>query len=475
MPRLPVYWLTAGLLAAAMTSQTLNQQWSGDAQAHAAAITELVLRPGSPDEPFVGGVDPSPYLSPWSLSWGLVATVTGWDSYTTLVAAALVNLVLLLVAFRVFVGHVGFDDRGAAIALVCVVALWGLSPWRWSGFINLNSLGFGLAYPSITAYALMLLTWTLVLRYLRRERSPALVAASVLMAIIALSHPFTALITGLGVVALLVAAAPRRRQVLAVGFSMLAAGALALLWPWYSLIDAALAGDAYQAIHRTFYEPAALVRLALLLVAVPVLVGRWRSNRRDLFVWFTILGLATYLVGWLADVSSLGRVIPLLVLGPQLAVAAWLSTRGRPDVVHDRSSWFVVAGWVAIAAGVLACLPGLTRAVPAALLPDSAEEALRFRDHPGSRELERQVPAGDTVLVTDQDVARGLVAVGRRVVSTPYIQPLIPDAAERSTTSATFTSLSPADRREAIDRYGIDWVARLAPDGEWTASRPTIR
>jgi hypothetical protein len=37
------------------------------------------------------------------------------------------------------------NPHAAFYALVFTLVLWGLSPWRWSGFLNLNSLGFGLA------------------------------------------------------------------------------------------------------------------------------------------------------------------------------------------------------------------------------------------------------------------------------------------------------------------------------------------
>jgi hypothetical protein len=443
-----------------LVSHTINRQWSGDAPAHAAAVTEMSLRPWSPEEPFIGGDVDSPYLNPWSLVWGLVARLTGWTAYDVLVVAGLANLVLILVAFRLFTRAVGMTDAAAAVGLLSAVVLWGWSPWRWSGFISLNSLGFGLPYPSATCFALMLLLWTATLRYLRHRRWRQLVAIVLLMLFVVLSHPFTAVSTAIGVAAMLVASASSRRDAVVVSAAVVVGGVASLAWPYYSVADAAAGGGLYESVHATFYEPDALARIALLLVAAPALLARGRDNRRDPLVWLFIAGACAYLLGWALGVNSLGRVLPVVVLGPQLALATRLVESASS---RDWKVWRVAAAG-ALVLGVAATLPGLTRAVPAVLLDEQQEASLRFRQPAGADVLAGVVAPGEVVLTPDTMLARALVARGVRVVAPPFIQPLIADAAERSAAVAAYRTMSERARREVVEQYGVDWV--MLPSGE---------
>jgi hypothetical protein len=68
----------------------------------------------------------------------------GMGPIGALSVAAILNLVLFLVGFRLLVTRLVGNPHAAFYALVFTLVLWGLSPWRWSGFLNLNSLGFGL-------------------------------------------------------------------------------------------------------------------------------------------------------------------------------------------------------------------------------------------------------------------------------------------------------------------------------------------
>lgn len=454
MRRPSPYLIVCGALGAVLASQTLNRQWSGDVSAHAAAITEMAARPWTPEEPFIGGDVDSPYLSPWSLVWGLMARLSGWTAYDVLVLSGLVNLVLILVAFRLFTRALGLSDAAAAVGLISAVVLWGLSPWRWSGFISLNSLGFGLPYPSATCFALMLVVWTLVLRYLARHRRRDLAAIAALTALIVLSHPFSALNMAIGVVALLVAFNRSLRDVPAIGTAVLTGGLASLLWPYYSVVEAAAGGGLYEGVHAPFYEPEALTRIALLAVALPALLKRGREDRRDPLVWLFVVGAAVYGLGWVVGVNSLGRVLPVVMLGPQLALAAQLvesaPTRGW-------QVWRVAAAG-ALVLGLVATLPGLTRAIPAVLLDEQQQASLRFRQPASDGMLDREVAPGDVVLTSQITLARGLVARGVRVVAPPYIQPLITDADERRDTSAVFWSLTSEQQRVVILRYEVDWV-----------------
>jgi hypothetical protein len=445
--------VVAAGIAVLMTSHVMNRQWGSDAEAHMAAIAEMAVRPWSPEEPFVGGHIASPYLNPWTLLWGLVSRAVGWSAPDVMVVSGLVNLFLILIGLWLFAKELGASDRTVTWTLGSVVVLWGISPWRWSGFINLNSLGFMLPYPSGTAFALMLFAWVLTMRLVRAPRVTMAFALAIIMAFLALSHPFTAFNAAVGILALVVSGVRSLRPIVVIGLAGGVALLLSLAWPYYSLVDMAGAGEAFDPLHATFYEPLAVLRLCLLVVALPLLVRRWRTSRRDPLVWLTILAAAVYLLGWVVGVDSLGRVIPLLVLGPQLAVAFALG-QGLPS--HSRL-WRATA-LAALVVGLAACLPGLTRSIPAVALSDSAKESLKFVDSPRAVPFVDVVQPGATVLVQDGDLAAGWVARGVRVVAPPYAQPLIKDSQARQSAVQAFATAAESVQRATILRYGVTWV-----------------
>ena len=53
----------------------------------------------------------------------------------------------------VLVRGFGGNRTTALLLLVFTLLLWGVTPWRWSGFLSANSFGFGLPYPSAFATA----------------------------------------------------------------------------------------------------------------------------------------------------------------------------------------------------------------------------------------------------------------------------------------------------------------------------------
>ena len=123
--------------------------WRGDVSSdfweHAAVVRELAAHPLSPEHPLFSVNATHAYFTPYHLAVALAARVTGLPAMAALSAAGLVNLVLLVLAFRLFL--VRLLPRGEATApyaLLFAFFLWGREPWMWSGFLHLGMLGYSI-------------------------------------------------------------------------------------------------------------------------------------------------------------------------------------------------------------------------------------------------------------------------------------------------------------------------------------------
>lgn len=157
------YLILGTLLFALMLSRTVNGQWDGDFWEHSAVVRELATHPFAPQHPQLLLAAPHAFFTPYALVLGWVSRLTGWDAISTLALAGLVNLLLFLYSLRAFVSAL-LNSAAAFYTLLLLLLLWGISPWYYSGFFHLGALGFVLPYPSTFATALVLLSFSIVLR-----------------------------------------------------------------------------------------------------------------------------------------------------------------------------------------------------------------------------------------------------------------------------------------------------------------------
>ena len=196
------------------------------------------------------------------LGLGVLTRITGWASITTLQLAAIGNLCLFLVTFELFVTELTRRRLAAFFALLATLFLWGIGPWRWSGFLNLNSIGFELPFPSMFATGLTLVVGWALLRFAKSGSPWWLVVVGLGMAVGAVSHPYTA---GWASVMLLAARCVhrrlcRRRSPRSVPLLVMAActAGLVLAWPYYPFLELGNRGDAaYSGVMNVMYRSVA--------------------------------------------------------------------------------------------------------------------------------------------------------------------------------------------------------------------------
>jgi hypothetical protein len=367
------YLIVSVALFALLAVQTLNREWSTDHWFHQAAVETLSRAPFDPPNALLGDDTPCEYFSPYSVGQALVMRATGSSSIVVLQVFALANLVLLLVTFRLFVTELIGRKNVAAYALIATLVFWGLSPWRWSGVLNLNSIGFGLHYPSTFATALSLLSGWALLRYDTTGRVFWLPVIGSCVVVVVLSHPFT----GMWTVAMLAALVLHRRllrrpAVLALGVTAALAVLAAVAWPYYSIVDLASAGAYFSENHRALYDGIPL-RLIAILPGLVVIVRRFARDHTDPLALMFAFGVVLYSLGPVLDDPNFGRALPFVVFPVHIGLGiliADLLERGH-QVSRPLALWVVVSA----AIGLVGVVPGLARMVPNAIVPDDFEQS----------------------------------------------------------------------------------------------------
>lgn len=462
------YLLASLALFALMTIQTLNEQWSLDFWGHSAVVRELATHPSDPMHPMLLLDAPHPNFSPYLLAVGWLGRLLRVGPIPALQIVGLVNLVLFLVGFRLFVLRLTESKRAPFYALLFAVILWGPSSWRWSGFINLNSLGFGLPFPSMFAVAVTLLAMVALIDFLDRPHVARLAALTIAAALVLLTHPITAIIGGIFAVALVVADFKTRRwrRYIALLGAASAGLLLTLAWPYFPLLrvltdPALVAGQNIDS--RPLYEQV-LQRSLPALLMLPFLAIRMRANWRDPLGLAFTGGLLLYLWGAVTQQFVYGRMLALPMLVLHIAFAGFVAEfedLARRGGVRRRVVAAGIAGIsILLAMGLIGASAALVRMVPSPLLP------VNLRDDP------RLAKVSDTygfltgctgqydVILTDLGLSSVVVPTfGGKVVAPPGPTAFVPDWEMRAADVKTyFRTSSSAQRRRILDKHNVSFV-----------------
>jgi hypothetical protein len=447
------YLLIAGAVTVLAVAFAVRHPWSADFGVHAATVERLRENLTHPGNPLVAADGPSPYYSPYPLMLALLARLTGLSAVTLLAIAGPLVIVLLLWGLRAFVRTLSDRPLAPVLALVFLLVLWGLQPRVWSGFFSLWALPFVAAFPSTLALALTLLLWAGLTRDPGRWRW---IGLGVLAALVVLIHPFTAVMAGLGALALVAGRARRLsrggwlRLAGAVGVAALAVA----VWPYYPFTALLPASQALDSIHRPLYDRPWLF-FGLLVLTLPALWVRWRRDRLDPLVLLFAGAAVLVALGWVTGRYALGRLWPAVALAGQLALAVELARARR---------WLPVAA-VACAVGLVVQGSNLLYLVP---VPPKVHTATHmYVDWPTYSWIARYTRPGDVLLTSDFYAVRSVGAYGLYTVAPAWPDPFLPDEAQRRSDLLVMLrgSTDAVTRAALFRRYHVRWV--LAMPNRW--------
>jgi hypothetical protein len=466
--RPPPYLLVSILVLVLLTLIALRRPWVGDFGLHAAVIERLredLLDPGNPQ---VDAEVPSPYFSPYMLVLALAARAMGISGQTALTLAAPFCAVLLLYALWRFV-RVFTESRWApVVALATVLLLWGPHVTAFSGFLALRGLPLITPYPSTLATALMLLCWVIAWTAVEQPTLPRWLSVGLLGGLIVLVHPFTAVGTLLGAVAFIAAATPRLGRAHLVGILVAAtlAAAVALAWPYFSVVKIFTEASDLDPIHTALYADIRGWYGFGLALGLPSIALRLRRSPLDPLVLLSALAGAVVLYGGLSGHYAWGRVWPVLMLTLQVAVAVELTRAWKADF---RRVALAVVTAIACAAGVIFQYGNLMLVLPPNRLSQHMRQIHHVVPANGYGWAERHLSSGETAVVSDQSVARILLRDGVRFVVPPWPEPLLNDGPRRvDDQRAMLDARTPEPRRhELFANYGVDWVLDSTGHARW--------
>ena len=429
--------------------------WIGDFWEHSAVVRELATHPIGPRHPLLRIDAPHAFANPYALIVATFCRLAGVSSVTGLAAAALVNLAMLIVALRVFVGRVAPERAGTTsfFTLLFMLFLWGRKPWDFSGFYHISAVIHTLAYPSAFAFWVALLLLAIQAKRVERGGLRRLLVAVPLGSVVLLSHPITFLFVATGMAAL---ALNSRRPLLEAAISsmsVLVSGLLALAWPYFPLWALLTGGAAaYDASNVVMYSRV-LVRTFPASIGLPLLVAEWRrTSRKSAVVWVGLL-IAIYAFGHLTGRYSYGRVIFFIVFLLQLEIAKSVA-RLRADIdAHG----FLLRARIPEASVVIVCV-----LLSAPALIGALRDTVRYeRTDAGYHFLNHEVPQYDVMMAEAQT---GWIAssFGGKLVASPQPLAFVSDFEQRerrSAVTAFFRATTPStERLRLLGKYGASYV-----------------
>jgi hypothetical protein len=448
-----------------------SDRWGGDFYLHVAVVRSLAADLTGGTHPILVTHDDSAYFTPYTWALGAVSRVAHADPTTVLAIASILIVVALALVLADFAREVTGDPRVGFWAVLFTFVLWGTDPWLWSGHLNLRSAMFVLPYPSAFATVTGLATMCLLFRMARTPGGGSRWRYGLFGALIAItivSHLISGAWTLIGCAAIAAQRVRDRRTAVRLLVTVVVAGVAVLLWPLFPMLG--LLGDSTRLDpgHAALYDHL-LARCWPLLLAVPVLVWRWRHDHLDPLVTIVISSLAVFAAGWITGRYTLGRIFPVVALVAHIAIAqvaagaerrvfpapAAGAERSAPDRVSRRLALVGLVGILLLTTwGVWNVKGGFRVAQPEWLGGKPADNA-----YTQFETIAEYVPVGRVALV-DGIAGQVVPAYGIRLMAPSYLEPLSSDEEERRHDQAVVLDprTSATDRAAVLARYHVDAI-----------------
>ena len=424
---------------------------AADIWQHLAALNAIIADPLHPSNPFVDSERPSRLFGPYWVVVGGIGSLAGLTAPQGFVLGSILNLILLVVGIWILGRAIHGGASGALALLAAMLGGWLFAP-NFTGYHDPLTLLSSAGYPAITAVAACLIMWGLAVNYMRGATSH--MAIPVVVALAFATHPLgtSVAVAGVGAIALFTPDQPLERRIKLLG--LLALGlAASLAWPYFNPLRVIMtAGSGQWGVGINFYHP--LWIAASLFPAVIGIIGLVRREMRPFLLLFAAcaFGFALGGTGWfVAGHRLLSFVALILHIGLSFVLLDLFRGRSRMAKIGQALALYVVViqiGWTAIK------------------LEEMRAEGTREGNLlVAATRLTEGSEGGFAGLST---AAFPIAASGRRVLSTPFAEPLVADFARRqAATMALFDpTLDAAARADLARRQGVRYLvvdARHSP------------
>ncbi|MCL8016605.1 hypothetical protein [Streptomyces sp. AS02] len=439
-----------------------------DAGQHAAVVERLradLFHPRHPmaDLPGAG----SPYYSPYAVTQGAFARLSGLGGWEVVRLAGPLNLLVLLTGIGRFVRVLTPRPWAPVLALGAMTLLWGTERAWWSGYLSLMSMTGNLGYPSACAIGLTFWAWALTgararrqgpVRYVGPSGLPGLAGYAgigALYGLILLVHPITAVAAVLGAVAFVAGWQREWRSPVVLRWGVTAGTAVLAAWSWpYFDVFALAADDSVDWMHRRLYEQL-FGQFWLALLGLPAL---WLRGRRgswqDPLVLLFALDCLLVAYGWVSGHYTYGRILGLTLVPLQFALAVELAAP-RP--------WGRARRALGGAAAAGACVGFLTvqggAVVPRVLDPVGLEQPSLW---PSYAWAARHVGKGEVVISDGHFAPRSIPGYGPNLAAPIWPDPALDERERERRLADVHAYLSPtstrAERTAVARRYHARWL-----------------
>lgn len=448
------YLVICSVVVVFIGSHTLNQRRQYDFWQHAACIRELAERPLQPEHPIVAIDRPHEFYSPYHVALGWISRFLQIDAIMILSLMTIVNFLLFAVCLWKFVSSYFGNRQGAPISLLLILIFWGFPPLVFSGFPHIQALGDTACYPSFFSLAMLLLVWRLHFLSLTQRSYFYYLPIAFITALVALTHPHTAVSLNIGLGALWIRYGRRNiKDSLALAAVVGIELAAVVLWPYFPFLELVFKGAAKHQ-HGNWVMYASLwLRYWPLLLALPAVAVQFRRDRLDPLVIALIALSFVYVLAYTTGQYAFGRNIIVIVVILQLLLGQWLT-----DVTKRKRTGASVAIWenylfpVTVIVSIL--FTGLYFSV--AIYRYGPWRESTYSDLVFLRSL---VPR-DSIILADLHSARMVPALCGRVVVAEMYHSFVPETEERQADVLEFFSshTSNIHRARTLKEYNVDFI-----------------
>lgn len=411
-----------------------------DGAEHGAALCELIRDIKSPGEAMLNEYrGKSPRYVPSLVLMAATALLTGIDALTTMKLFSVLFFILFLAAVYFFTREYFQDPQQPFWSLACILFLWGTG-WHGSNAYMFSALVHTAYYPSVVAFACVLISLAYACRFLRNGGAGAFSGWCLFGAAAFVNHPLTAAFLWIASALLIIETEGLRGlfRPWLTAFIVVSIAAMAL-WPYYDFFASMLTASSgsiaaswdYR-LTRTYLYSDIAMRTGPALIAIPLLFFYTLKKKYAAVTMLCLVALCIYAAGYFLHINLAERFIFVIVFSAQILVSRcacmlWQAThRGTASTAQTGCAALIAA---LLASGVIVqARITFQEYMRPNFIASSSPPYIRYRDPTALyRNLARYIRPDDIVF-TDMGTAWGIpLYTGAKILSLLHTPPHVHD------------------------------------------------